>query len=142
MRTPSAKPLELKRSWYVVDATDRSLGRVATQVATLLRGKRRVDYTTHVESGEFVVVINAEKVKLTGNKADQKKWSRHSGIPGGYKETTYTELLATKPEWIIEKAVKGMMSNGPLTRQIRTKLKVYAGPTHPHTAQKPEPVTA
>ncbi|MCA9601165.1 MAG: 50S ribosomal protein L13 [Polyangiales bacterium] len=139
MRTLSANPQNIQRNWHVVDASGRSLGRVASLVANLLRGKHRPDYTPHVDSGDFVVVINAEKVKLTGNKENDKQWSRHSRYPGGFKQTPYAVVRQTKPELMIEKAVRGMMSYGPLTRQLRTKLKVYAGPTHPHAAQKPQP---
>ncbi len=139
MRTPSAKASEIKRKWYVIDVADKSLGRVATQIADVIRGKHRPDYTPHVDTGDFVVVINAEKVKLTGAKLTQKSWQRHSGFPGGLKTTPYNELIETDAPKIIELAVKGMMPNTPLTRDIRTKLKVYAGPTHPHAAQNPEP---
>jgi large subunit ribosomal protein L13 len=141
MGTYSAKPTEVERRWYVVDATDQPLGRLATRVATVLRGKHRPDFTPHVDTGDFVIVVNAEKVKLTGSKLDQKMWQRHSGIPGGFKATLYRQLLATRPDFAIDKAVRGMLPKTSLGRKMRKKLKVYAGATHPHVAQKPEPLT-
>ena len=127
--------------WWVVDADGQALGRVASQIAHVLRGKHKPTYTPHVDCGDFVVVVNAHKVKLTGRKLDQKKWQRHSGIPGGYKEDTYRKLLETKPTLPVEKAVKGMLPKGVLGREMITKLKVYATPDHPHAAQKPQPLT-
>lgn len=138
-QTKSVKSSEVERKWYVIDAAGKSLGRVATQVASILRGKHRPDFTPHADAGDFVVVINAKQVQLTGAKLDQKKWQRHSGAPGGLKETTYRELLDKKPEWVIEKAVWGMLPKNSLGRQVRSKLKVYADATHPHAAQKPQP---
>ena len=141
MRTPSAKLNEIEKKWFVVDAEGKSLGRVASRIATILRGKHRVEYTPHVDTGDFVVVVNAEKVQLTGAKLDQKQWQRHSGIPGGFKATSYRKVLATRPELVIQKAVWGMLPKGPLGRRMHRKLKIYAGPTHPHAAQKPEPLS-
>lgn len=141
MRTQSAKASEVERHWYVVDATDQPLGRLATKVATVLRGKHRPEFTPHVDTGDFVIVVNAEKVKLTGAKLDKKFWYRHSGIPGGFKATPYRQLLARRPDFAIEKAVRGMLPKTSLGRKMGKKLKVYAGATHPHAAQKPEPLT-
>jgi large subunit ribosomal protein L13 len=141
MGTYSAKATEVERHWYVVDATDQPLGRLATRVATVLRGKHRPEFTPHVDAGDFVIVVNAEKVKLTGSKLDQKMWQRHSGVPGGFKATPYRQLLATRPDFAIDKAVRGMLPKNSLGRKMRKKLKVYAGATHPHAAQKPEPFT-
>ena len=126
------------REWWVVDATDKPLGRLASQVASILRGKHKPTFTTHKDAGDFVVVVNADKIKLTGNKLDNKLYSHHSGIPGGFKQVTYRTLLASKPEFPVEKAVKGMLPKGPLGREMITKLKVYASPDHPHAAQKPK----
>lgn len=141
MRTLSAKASDVDRRWYVVDATDQPLGRLATQVATVLRGKHKATYTPHVDTGDFVVVINAEKVKLTGNKLDGKQWYRHSGIPGGFKAVPYRLLLNRRPDYAVEKAVRGMLPKTSLGRRMHKKLKVYAGATHPHAAQQPEPLT-
>lgn len=138
MRTLSAKANEVDRRWFVVDATDQPLGRLASRVATVLRGKHRPEYTPHMDAGDFVVIVNAEKVKLTGNKLEQKKWHHHSGFPGGLTSESYEHLIERRPEWIIEKAVKGMLPKTTVGRQCFRKLKVYAGPNHPHTAQKPE----
>ncbi len=138
MRTYSAKPEEIQRRWFVVDATDKPLGRLCSQIASILRGKNRPEYTPWTDAGDFVIVVNAEKVKLTGDKLDNKAWNRHSGIPGGFKATPYRELIQTKPAFIIEKAVRGMLPKNPLGRKMRTKLKVYAGPDHPHQPQKPQ----
>ncbi|HLV10080.1 MAG TPA: 50S ribosomal protein L13 [Halanaerobiales bacterium] len=138
MSTYMAKPEEIQHEWYVIDADGQTLGRLATEIATILRGKHKTTFTPHVDTGDFVIVINAEKVKLTGNKLDQKKYYRHSGYPGGLKEMTYRRLLEKKPELIIEKAVKGMIPHNKLGRQIINKLKVYAGPDHPHQAQQPK----
>ena len=140
MRTVSAKASEVDRSWFVVDATDEPLGRLASRIATVLRGKHRPNFTTHADTGDFVVVINAEKVKLTGNKLEQKMWYRHSGAPGGLKATPYRHLLEKRPTLPVEKAVRGMLPKNPLGRKMLKKLKVYAGSTHPHAAQKPEPM--
>lgn len=137
--TPSAATLE--RKWYVVDAADQRLGRLATAVASVLRGKNKPIYTPNMDTGDFVIVVNAEKVVVTGNKANTKLYRRHSGRPGGMKSETFTELQARIPERIIEKAVKGMLPKNALGRQLFTKLKVYAGAEHPHQAQKPETLT-
>jgi large subunit ribosomal protein L13 len=128
---------DLGRSWWVVDATDKPLGRLASEVATRLRGKHKTTYTPHVDTGDFVVVVNAAKVKLTGTKLDNKFYNRHSGIPGGFKATSYRDLLEDKPTFPVEKAVRGMLPKNVLGREMFTKLKVYATPDHPHAAQKP-----
>lgn len=141
MSTVSAKANEVERKWFVVDATDLPLGRLASNVASILRGKHKPIYTPHVDTGDFVVVINAEKVKLTGNKLDGKLYQRHSGQPGGFKETPYRKLMAEKPDFVIEKAVRGMLPKNPLGRKMGGKLKVYAGAVHPHTAQQPDTLT-
>jgi len=141
MRTESAKASEIDRHWYVLDAEGQSLGRLAARVASVLRGKHRPDYTPHADAGDFVIVINAEKVQLTGNKLLQKKLYRHSGYPGGLKSESYEHLLGRKPELAIEKAVKGMLPKTSLGRQCFRKLKVYAGSSHPHTAQQPQAFT-
>ncbi|AKF05959.1 50S ribosomal protein L13 [Sandaracinus amylolyticus] len=137
-QTHSANPAEVNRRWFVVDAEGQPLGRVASRIAAVLRGKHTPLYTPHVDTGDFVVVINAEKVKLTGAKLDDKFYYKHSGIPGGFRAEPYRKLLDRKPEFALEKAVKGMLPKTPLGRKMHTKLKVYAGPTHPHAAQKPE----
>lgn len=128
----------LERNWYVVDAADQRLGRLATEIAMVLRGKRKPTYTPHMDTGDFVIVINAEKVDVTGKKRTQKLYRRHSGRPGGMKEESFDKLQKRIPERIIEHAVKGMLPKNSLGRQLFTKLKVYAGPEHPHAAQKPE----
>jgi large subunit ribosomal protein L13 len=128
------------RAWWVVDATDKPLGRLASEVARVLRGKHKPTFTPSIDTGDFVVVVNAAKVKLTGRKLDQKKWQRHSGIPGGFKADTYRDLLESKPTLPVEKAVKGMLPKSVLGREMFTKLKVYATPDHPHAAQKPQPL--
>lgn len=139
MRTFTPKPGDVERTWHVIDATDVVLGRLATHVATLLRGKHKATFAPHIDNGDFVIVINAEKVVLTGNKADKKFAYRHSGFPGGLRAVSYTDLLATRPERAIEKAVRGMLPHTTLGRQQLGKLKVYVGPEHPHAAQKPQP---
>jgi large subunit ribosomal protein L13 len=139
LRTYTPKPAEVTRNWHVIDATDVVLGRLASQAAILLRGKHKPTFAPHVDGGDFVIIINAEKVALTGAKAEQKKAYRHSGFPGGLRSTSYTELLAKHPEKAIEKAVRGMLPKTTLGRQQLTKLKVYAGAEHPHAAQKPVP---
>lgn len=139
MRTFTPKPGDITRDWYVIDATDIVLGRLASQVANLLRGKHKTIFSSHVDTGDFVVVINAEKVALSGSKLQQKMDYRHSGFPGGLRATNYAELLATDPRRAIEKAVKGMLPHNKLGNAQISKLKVYAGPTHPHTAQNPQP---
>lgn len=138
MKSYIAKPAEVERKWYVIDAEDKTLGKIASEVASILRGKKKPIYTLHVDTGDYVIVINAEKVRVTGKKEEQKIYKSHSGYPGGLKETTLRELRAKKPEEIIRHAVKGMMPKGKLGRQMFKKLKVYAGPEHPHTAQNPE----
>lgn len=138
MKSYIAKPAEVERKWYVIDAEDKTLGKIASEVASILRGKKKPIYTPHVDTGDYVIVINAEKVRVTGKKEEQKIYKSHSGYPGGLKETTLRELRAKKPEEIIRHAVKGMMPKGKLGRQVFKKLKVYAGPEHPHTAQNPE----
>lgn len=137
MKTYMAKPEEVVRNWYVIDATDQTLGRLSSEVASILRGKHKPEYTPHVDTGDFVIVINAEKIKLTGNKLDQKKYRRYSGYPGGLKEVTYRLLMQRKPEKALEIAVKGMLPHNRLGAQMIKKLKVYRGSTHPHQAQKP-----
>ena len=138
MKSYIAKPAEVERKWYVIDAEDKTLGKIAAEVASILRGKKKPIYTPHVDTGDYVIVINAEKVRVNGKKEEQKIYKSHSGYPGGLKETTLRELRAKKPEEIIRHAVKGMMPKGKLGRQMFKKLKVYAGPEHPHTAQNPE----
>ncbi len=141
MKTYHAKPHEVEREWLIVDATDLVLGRLSTQVAQILKGKNKPQYTPHVDTGDFVIVINAEKVRLTGNKANTKMYYSHSGYIGGLKEVSYQRMLAKHPERIIEKAVKGMLPKNTLGRAMNRKLKVYAGPNHPHAAQKPREIT-
>ena len=138
MKSYIAKPAEVERKWYVIDAEDKTLGKIAAEVASILRGKKKPIYTPHVDTGDYVIVINADKVRVTGKKEEQKIYKSHSGYPGGLNETTLRELRAKKPEEIIRHAVKGMMPKGKLGRQMFKKLKVYAGPEHPHTAQNPE----
>lgn len=138
MKTLSAKPETVKRDWYVVDAEGKTLGRIATEIAHRLRGKHKAEYTPHVDTGDYIIVINAEKVTVTGNKFKDKVYYAHSGFPGGLKSTTFDKLQAAKPEMIIEKAVKGMLPRGPLGRAMYRKLKVYAGTEHNHAAQQPQ----
>jgi large subunit ribosomal protein L13 len=139
LRTFTPKPAEVTRTWHVIDATDVVLGRLASQTAILLRGKHKPTFAPHVDGGDFVIIINADKVALTGAKLEQKKAYRHSGFPGGLKSTSYTELLAKNPAKAVEKAVRGMLPHTTLGREQLTHLKVYAGPEHPHAAQKPQP---
>ena len=139
MKTYSAKPGEITREWYLVDAQGKTLGRLATQIADTLRGKRKPQFTPHVDTGDFVIVVNAEKIAVTGNKLDQKKYYRHSGYPGGLRERTLREQLDRRPTEVLRKAVKGMLTRNKLARQQITKLKIYAGPEHPHEAQSPKP---
>ena len=139
MRTYSPKLGDVQRQWHVIDATDVVLGRLATQAATLLRGKHKPIYAPHVDTGDFVIIVNADKIALTGNKREQKMAYRHSGYPGGLRETPYSELLDKHPEKAVEKAVKGMLPHNTLGRAMLRKLKVYAGPEHPHQAQAPSP---
>ncbi len=138
MKTTMAKPLEVERKWYVVDASDQVLGRLASQVAAVLRGKHKPTYTPNVDTGDYVIIINAEKIRVTGNKEFKKVYRYHTGFPGGLKEIPYDELLEKHPERILEKAIKGMLPHNRLGRQMYRKLKVYAGPTHKHEAQMPE----
>ena len=140
MKTFSAKPETVERSWYVVDATDKVLGRLATEIATRLRGKHKPEYTPHVDTGDYIVVVNADKVRVTGRKAANKIYNRHSGYPGGIKSISFDKLIRKAPERVIETAVKGMLPKGPLGRAMYRKLKVYAGPEHSHTAQQPKPL--
>src|SRR5580700_7312606 len=128
------------RAWWVVDATGKPLGRLASEIASVLRGKHKPTFTTHEDTGDFVIVVNADKVRLTGAKLDKKFYYRHSGIPGGFVAESYRHLMARKPEFPIEKAVKGMLPKNVLGREMLTKLKVYATPDHPHAAQKPSPL--
>jgi large subunit ribosomal protein L13 len=139
VRTYSPKPGEVARTWHVIDAEDVVLGRLASHVATLLRGKHKPTFAPHVDTGDFVVIVNAEKVVLTGNKRDQAFAYRHSGYPGGLRKRSFGELLDTRPERLLEKVVKGMLPKNKLGRAQGKKLKVYAGPDHPHAAQQPKP---
>ena len=138
MKTYIAKPLEVEREWFVIDATDQVLGRLASEVAAILRGKHKPIYTPNVDTGDFVIIINAEKIKLTGNKLNQKMMRHHSGFPGGLKEMDYRTVLQRKPEKAIEVAVKGMLPHNHLGAQMYRKLKVYRGNEHPHLAQQPK----
>ena len=141
MKTFMASPATIDRKWYVVDAANMTLGRLASEVAKVLRGKNKPIFTPHIDTGDYVIVVNADKVKVTGKKLDQKIYYRHSEYVGGMKETTLREMMAKKPEKVVELAVKGMLPKGPLGRQMYTKLYVYAGPEHKHAAQKPEVLT-
>ena len=138
MKSYMARPQEVERKWYVVDAEGKTLGRLATEIARILRGKNKPQYTPHVDTGDFVVVVNADKVVVTGKKAEQKVYRRHSGYPGGMKETSYARMMERKPTEILRKAVHGMMPRTRLARQQFRKLKIYAGPEHPHAAQNPQ----
>ena len=141
MKSYMASPSTIERQWYVVDATGHTLGRLASEIAKVLRGKNKPTYTPHIDTGDYVIVVNAEKIKVTGKKMDQKIYYHHSDYVGGMKETTLREMLNKHPERVIEFAVKGMLPKGPLGRQMYTKLFVYAGPDHKHAAQKPETLT-
>ena len=141
MKTFMASPATIERKWYVVDATDMTLGRLASEIAKVLRGKNKAIFTPHIDTGDFVIVVNAAKIKVTGKKLDQKVYYHHSDYVGGMKEATLREKLDRKPEQVIELAVKGMLPKGPLGRQMYTKLHVYAGPEHDQAAQKPEVLT-
>ena len=141
MKSYMASPATIERKWYVVDATGYTLGRLSSEIAKVLRGKNKPTYTPHIDTGDYVIVVNADKIKVTGRKLDQKIYYNHSEYVGGMKETTLRELLAKKPEKVIELAVKGMLPKGPLGRQMYTKLHVYAGSEHDHAAQKPEVLT-
>ena len=140
MKTYSAKASEVRRDWYVIDAEDLILGRLATEIARRLRGKHKAEYTPHVDTGDNIIVVNADKIKVTGKKLDDKIYYSHSGFPGGLKEVSLGKLQAKHPERIIELAVKGMLPKNPLGRQMYRKLKVYAGSAHPHDAQQPQPL--
>jgi len=138
MKSFMASPSTIERKWYVIDAADQTLGRLSSEVANILRGKKKPIFTPHIDTGDYVVIINADKIKVTGKKLDQKIYYRHSDYVGGMKETTLKEMLNKKPADVIKLAVKGMLPKGPLGRQMMSKLHVYAGPEHPHAAQKPE----
>jgi large subunit ribosomal protein L13 len=140
MKTYVAKPTDRDRQWLVVDASGQTLGRLATQIADTLRGKRKPTYTPHIDTGDFVVVVNAEKIRVTGNKLADKRYYRHSGYPGGLKSRSLQEMLDRRPEEVIRLAVKGMLPRNRIARKQLTKLKVYAGPDHPHVAQQPQPM--
>ena len=141
MQTYMANPDKIERKWYVVDAEGCTLGRLASGVASVLRGKNKPQFTPHVDTGDYVIVVNADKIKVTGKKMDQKIYYNHSDYVGGMKETTLKEMMAKKPEKVVELTVKGMLPKGPLGREMYTKLFVYAGPEHKHAAQKPEVLT-
>ncbi|MDT3679538.1 MAG: 50S ribosomal protein L13 [Burkholderiaceae bacterium] len=138
MKTFSAKPQEVQRDWFVVDATDKVLGRLAVEIARRLRGKHKPEFTPHVDTGDFIVVVNAARIKVTGNKADDKIYYRHTGYPGGIREQSFAKMQARHPGRVLEKAVKGMLPKGPLGYAMIKKLKVYGDGTHPHTAQQPK----
>lgn len=138
MKTFTAKPESVQRDWYVIDAEGKTLGRLATEIARRLRGKHKPEYTPHVDTGDYIIVVNCEKVAVTGNKAADKMYYRHTGFPGGIREINFEKLIARKPEMVIEKAVKGMLPKGPLGRAMFRKLKVYAGTEHQHAAQQPQ----
>jgi len=138
--TLSARPADVERNWFVVDASDKVLGRVATEIASILRGKHKRFFTPHVDTGDFVIVVNAARVRLTGRKLEQKQYYRHSGYSGGIRSVSAGRLLETHPERVVEAAVKGMLPRGPLGRKMFKKLKVYGGPEHPHAAQQPQPL--
>ncbi|MEW5904006.1 MAG: 50S ribosomal protein L13 [Pseudomonadota bacterium] len=140
MKTFSAKPQEVQHDWILVDAADKVLGRLASQIAARLRGKHKAIYTPHVDTGDFVVVVNADKLRVTGNKAQDKMYYRHSTYPGGIYETNFIKLQQRHPQRVLQKAVRGMLPKGPLGYAMLSKLKVYAGATHPHSAQQPKPV--
>lgn len=139
MKSYMARPLEVERKWHVIDAEGQTLGRLSSEIARILRGKNKPQYTPHVDTGDFVVVVNAEKVVVTGRKSEQIVYRRHTGYPGGLRETSYEQMLARKPTEILRKAVRGMMPRTRLARQQFKKLKIYAGPEHPHAAQNPQP---
>jgi large subunit ribosomal protein L13 len=140
MKTISAKKETARHSWYLVDATDKTLGRLSTEIANRLRGKHKPEFTPHVDTGDYIVVVNAEKIRVTGNKVDGKIYHHHTGYPGGIKSVTFGEMMDKAPTRAIEKAVKGMMPKNKLARSMLTKLKVYAGSEHPHAAQQPAPL--
>ena len=138
MKTFSAKPADVKRDWFVVDATDRTLGRLSTEIARRLRGKHKAEYTPHVDTGDYIVVVNAEKIRVTGNKAQDKVYYKHTGYIGNMKAFTFEKMIERAPQRVLEIAVKGMLPKNPLGRAMFRKLKVFAGPTHPHAAQQPQ----
>ncbi|HXZ92293.1 MAG TPA: 50S ribosomal protein L13 [Burkholderiales bacterium] len=138
MKTYSAKAADVRQGWYVVDAQGKVLGRLAVQIASRLRGKHKPEYTPHVDTGDYIVVVNASKIRVTGKKADDKKYYRHTGFPGGIRVTNFAKLQATHPHRVLQKAVKGMLPKGPLGYAMLKKLKVYAGSAHPHAAQQPK----
>lgn len=140
MKTFSARKEDVKHGWYVVDATDKTLGRFSTEIANRLRGKHKAEYTPHVDTGDYIVVVNAEKIRVTGNKATDKTYYHHTGYPGGIKSISFEKLIEKAPERVIQMAVKGMMPKNKLSRAMLSKLKVYAGNEHPHTAQQPQPL--
>lgn len=140
MKTYQQKPSEVQRQWFVVDAQGKVLGRLASRIAAILRGKHKPTFTPHVDGGDFVVVVNAEKVRLTGRKLQEKVYYWHTGYPGGIKSATAAQMLERKPEWVIQKAVQRMLPKNPLGRRMLRKLKVYRGPEHPHAAQQPKPL--
>jgi large subunit ribosomal protein L13 len=140
MKTVSAKKESISQEWYVVDATNKTLGRLSTAIANRLRGKHKPEYTPHVDTGDYIVVVNAEKVRVTGNKKTDKIYHHHTGYPGGIKSITFDKLIDKAPEQVIEKAVKGMMPKNKLSRSMLSKLKIYAGSAHPHSAQQPTPL--
>jgi large subunit ribosomal protein L13 len=142
MSTTIARPADVEHDWYVIDAADQTLGRLSTRIAQVLRGKHKPIFTPHVDTGDYVVVINAEKIKLTGRKLDQKLYHSYSGYPGGLRSTSAREVLATHPERVIQAAVKGMLPKNRLNRHVFKKLKVYAGAEHPHASQQPKPFPA
>ena len=141
MKTFSAKPETVKRDWYVIDATDKVLGRLSTEIARRLRGKHKPEYTPHVDTGDYIIVVNAEKVRVTGNKETDKMYHRHSGYPGGIKSMSFEKMIERHPTRVIERAVKGMLPKGPLGRTMYRKLPVYAGPEHRHASQQPKTLT-
>ena len=141
MQTPSIRKQDLDRKWFVIDAANQPLGRLASRIATVLRGKHTAQFTPHVDTGDFIVVVNAEQIKLTGAKLVDKKYYRHSGYPGGFRAEPYGSLLQRRPDFVIEKAVRGMLPKNRLGRQMAKKLKVYAGASHPHQAQNPQPMS-
>mgnify|MGYP006072882285 FL=1 len=141
MKTVSTKPADVTRDWYVVDAEGKTLGRMATEIARRLRGKHKPEFTPHVDTGDYIIVVNAEKVRVTGNKAKDKMYYRHTGYPGGLRSMSFEKMVDHAPERTVEFAVKGMLPKGPLGRAMYTKLKVYAGTEHPHQAQQPQALT-
>lgn len=140
MKTQSTRPADVRREWFVVDAAEKTLGRLATEIARRLRGKHKPEFTPHVDTGDYIVVVNADKVRVTGNKTTDKTYWRHTGYPGGIKGVSFRDMIATHPERVIESAVRGMLPKGPLGREVYRKLKVYSGSQHPHTAQQPQPL--